>query len=142
MPAYLGATGIGVGDLERSKKFYIDILGLGLEVTQTFDVPAFKEIILGFPKGQKPAGSAIILMEYKNTPPPKNQLGKLVFYVDDVKAVYDRCIEYGSETFKALGDGEGWIKHIAMIRDPDGFVVEFLPSKLANPTGKLGDSAL
>jgi lactoylglutathione lyase len=139
MPHFLGATGIGVGDLDRSLKFYTDVLQLGLEPTQTFDVAAFKEIVLAFPKGSKPAGSQIILMEYKNTPAPKNQLGKLVFYVDDVKAVYDRCKGYGCKTFKALGEGEGWVKEIAMIRDPDGFVLEFLPATLLSSSGKLGE---
>jgi catechol 2,3-dioxygenase-like lactoylglutathione lyase family enzyme len=118
MPPMLGAVGIGVSNLERSVKFYINTLGLGLRQNQFFDVTEFKEVILGFPKGPKPTGSPIILMQYKDGKVPKNQQGKLVFYVEDVKAVMDRCKEYGCKVFLDVGAGEGWTKDIGIVRDP------------------------
>lgn len=127
MPPSLAATGVGVSNMARSVSFYTNTLQLGLTQTQFFDVEAFIETILTFPKGAKPTGSPIILMQYKKGPPPKNQQGKLVFYVEDVKAVMDRCKAYGCEVFLDLGAGEGWTKGVGMVRDPDGFLVEFLP---------------
>lgn len=75
-------------------------------------------------------------MEYKNTPPPKNQLGKLVFHIEDVKAMRDKLVEYGCEIFLELGEGEGWSSNIFMCRDPDGFVLEFVPLSLLDVVRK------
>ncbi|KAF2673439.1 Glyoxalase/Bleomycin resistance protein/Dihydroxybiphenyl dioxygenase [Microthyrium microscopicum] len=134
MPTMLGATGIGVSDMKRSVHFYTDVLQLGLQPTQTFDVATFTETVLAFPKASKAAGSQIILMQYKDGKVPKNQQGKFVFYVDDVKGAMDRCKAYGSKIFLDLGAGEGWVKEIGMARDPDGFIVEFLPMKMLKQT--------
>ena len=134
----LGATGIGVSDMKKSVDFYTNVLQLGLQPTQTFDVAAFTETVLAFPKGTKNAGSQIILMQYKDGVIPRNQQGKLVFYVDSVKELMDRCKAYGCEVFLDHGIGEGWTKEIGMVRDPDGFIVEFLPTKFLKIT--LGSS--
>jgi lactoylglutathione lyase len=141
MPPMLGAVGIGVSNLERSVKFYINTLGLGLKQRQFFDVEHFSEIIIGFNPGSKPTGSPIILMQYKDGKVPKNQQGKLVFYVEDVKAVMDRCKEYGCEVFLDLGAGTGWTKEIGMVRDPDGFLLEFLPLTTLKSSANWGDKA-
>lgn len=139
MPPMLGSIGIGVANMDRSVRFYRDTLQLGLVPTQFFDVDSFTETVMAFPKGEKPTGSTIILMEYKNTPAPKNQLGKLVFYVEDVKAIMDRCKEYGCEIFLDLGAGKGWVKDIGMVRDPDGFLVEFIPLRVLRSSSNWGD---
>jgi len=141
MPPMLGAAGIGVSDMKRSVDFYTNVLNLGLKPTQYFDVESYIETILAFPRGAKPTGSPIILMQYKNTSKPKNQQGKLVFYVEDVAEVLNRCKKYGSEVYKDLGNGEGWVKDIAMVRDPDGFVLEFMPLKLLKASASFGDKA-
>jgi len=127
--------------MEKSIAFYKDILQIGLAPTQTFDVAAFKETILGFPRGSRPTGSQIILMEYKDGKIPQRQQGKLVFYVEDVKAVLDRCKAYGSEVYLDLGAGEDWVKNIAMVRDPDGFLVEFLPMTALRQSSSWGEKA-
>src|SRR4051794_12659662 len=72
MPPMLGATGIGVSDMKKSVDFYTNVLQLGLQPTQTFDVAAFTETVLAFPKGTKNAGSQIILMQYKDGVIPRN----------------------------------------------------------------------
>jgi catechol 2,3-dioxygenase-like lactoylglutathione lyase family enzyme len=141
MPPMLGATGIGVSNMERSVAFYRDTLGIGLKQNQFFDVEHFTETIMGFPRGPKPTGSPIILMQYKDGTVPKNQQGKLVFYVEDVKAVMDRCKAYGCEVFLDLGAGQGWTKDIGLVRDPDGFLLEFLPLTTLKSSANWGDKA-
>lgn len=128
--ALLGATGIGVSDLKRSVAFYQDVLQIGLRPTLRFDVELYTEQLMSFRRGDNPKGSPILLMQYKNAPPPKNQQGKFVFYVEDVKTVVDRCKAHGAEIFLDLGAGDGDAKNIAMVRDPDGFIVEFIPLAL------------
>jgi len=141
MPPSLGATGIGVSNLKESLHFYTKILDIGFKPTQHFDVEAYYETIIALPKGSRPVGSPIILMQYKNAPPPKNQQGKLVFYVEDVKEVLDRCKKYGSEIYLDLGAGADWVKDIAMVRDPDGFVLEFMPLKMLKQSASIGEKA-
>ena len=41
---YLGAMGIGVSDLQRSTRFYTDVLGL--EVMRTYELGYIEEIVL------------------------------------------------------------------------------------------------
>jgi uncharacterized glyoxalase superfamily protein PhnB len=91
---------------------------------------------MAFP--HKRAGPPILLMQYKNAPAPKNQQGKLVFYVEDVKAMRDKLVEYGCEVYLELGAGEGWVSKIFMCRDPDGFVLEFMPLSMLKGSGDLG----
>ena len=139
MSPFLGAAGIGVADMQKSIHFYTSILQLGLQPTQTFDVASFTETVLNFPRGSKPTGSPIILMQYKNASIPKNQQGKLVFYVEDVDAVMQRCKAYGSEVFLEPGQsGVEWAKSIGMVRDPDGFLVEFIPMTALSKSGNSG----
>src|ERR1700750_1099275 len=118
MPPMLGAADIVVSDMKRSVDFYTNVLNIGLKPTQYFDVEAYTETILAFPRGPRPTGSPIILMQYKNEGKPQKQQGKLVFYVEDVAEVLDRCKKYGSEVYLDLGAGADWVKDIAMIRDP------------------------
>src|ERR1700743_1564506 len=51
MAPFLCATGIGVANMEQNVKFYKETLNIGLAPTQTFDVEAFTETVLGFPRG-------------------------------------------------------------------------------------------
>jgi catechol 2,3-dioxygenase-like lactoylglutathione lyase family enzyme len=144
MDTKLGAVGVGVSDLERSVHFYTKVLDIGLVAVQTFDAVEYKEVVLVLLKGQKVVGPAVLLMQYKNGQKPVKQQGKFVFYVDKVKPALDRAKAYGSEIHLDLGTGEGVIKEIAMVRDPDGYIVEFFPysaidalNKTASPPPKL-----
>lgn len=133
MPPSLGGVGIGVSDMSRSVHFYTQVLPVGLKPTQTFDVAAFTETVLAIPRNasKKSTGSQIILMQYKNAAPPRNQQGKFIFYVDDVHECMRKCKEYGSEVYLEVGAAEDkWAKEIGMVRDPDGFIVEFIPTSV------------
>lgn len=48
----------------------------------------------------------------------------------------DKLVEYGCEIFLELGEGEGWSSNIFMCRDPDGFVLEFVPLSLLDVVRK------
>lgn len=121
-PDYLGATGIGVSDLEASAVFYET--ALGMTRTQTLKLPHMDEIILNH-EGRV----ALVLMHwtdgsdrnYRNAPV------KLVFYVTDPLAVADRIkqaggrITFGPEPVASLG---GTV--IGLAKDLDGYTVELL----------------
>ncbi len=121
-PDYLGATGIGVTDLEASAAFYKAALGMK-EVTR-FKLAYMDEIVLGHD-----GRVALVLMHwtdgserhYRDLPI------KLVFYVTDPKAVAARVVEaggkitFGPEPVASLGGAV-----VGLCKDLDGCVVELL----------------
>jgi catechol 2,3-dioxygenase-like lactoylglutathione lyase family enzyme len=134
MPTVLAAIGLGVSNLQRSIDFYTKTLAIGLQVTETFDAPDFIETMLAFPKekGSKAIGVEIALMQYKNDAdnsvvPKRQRQGKLMFYVDDVQDLMERCKKAGVEVYSDYGDGDGVMEHLGIVRDPDEYLVEFLP---------------
>ncbi|KAK3077781.1 hypothetical protein LTS18_009326 [Coniosporium uncinatum] len=133
-PPHLGAVGIGVSSMEQSLAFYTTVLGLA--VTSTVDVAPWYEKVLSWPNDSS-GGPSIVLMYYKSGKSPRNQTGKLVFYVDDVKATMQKLRTEGkrygvkvvmdSFTGEGMGTGAAGFEAIGMVKDPDGFVLEFLP---------------
>ena len=119
---FIGATGIGVSDLQKSAKFYK--AALGLKQTRTFELDYMDEIVLAH-EGR----NAVVLMHwtdgsvrnYKDVPV------KLVFYVTDPVAVAGRIKAAGGTMTRepapipSLG---GAI--VGLGKDPDGYVIELL----------------
>src|ERR1700761_3376037 len=81
--AKFGAVGISVSSLDRSRDFYVKTLGLAPNGMK-FNTTEYNEIILQLPGTG--VGSALVLMQYHKPREDKDPRGKLVFYVDDVKA--------------------------------------------------------
>jgi lactoylglutathione lyase len=128
-PDFLGATGIGVSDLEKSAVFFEK--ALGMTRAQTFNLPHMDEIVL-----VHEARSAVVLMHwtdgsernYRNVPV------KLVFYVTDPTAVAARIREAGGTITLEPGPHAslgGAI--VGMAADLDGYVIELLKAPEAKP---------
>ena len=121
-PDYLGATGIGVSDLDRSVDFYTRVLGM--TAMQTFKLDYMDEVVVAF-EGR----TAIVLMHWTDGSARtyRDNPIKLVFYVTDPKAVTERIRAEGLEItreptpIETLG---GAI--VALAKDPDGYVIELL----------------
>jgi predicted enzyme related to lactoylglutathione lyase len=121
--------------MAASVSFYERILGY--KPTQTFDVEAFTETVIAFP--HRKGGSQIILMQYKNRPQGvRDPPGKLVFYVEDVKEILEKCKKEGCEVTLDLGAGEGWVSKICMVKGLDGEILEFMPLSILKGAGSLG----
>lgn len=121
-PDYLGATGIGVSDLDRSVDFYTRVLGM--KAMQTFKLPSMDEVVVAF-EGR----TAVVLMHWTDGSARnyRDNPIKLVFYVTDPKEVTERIRAEGLEITReptpidTLG---GAI--VGLARDPDGYVIELL----------------
>ena len=89
---YIGATGIGVSDLRRSADFYVR--ALGMQEMHKISIDYMDEIILGH-EGR----NAVVLMHYTDGSKRnyKDNPVKLVFYVNDPKAVAARIRAQGCE---------------------------------------------
>ena len=120
----LSATGIGVRDLEVSKKFYADVLGL--TVLRTYELGYLNEIVLGFPDGR---GAVVVLMNWpddKERQYDGNNV-KLVFDVADPAAVIAKIRALGGKIDREATTSEalpGAI--IGLGRDPDNYVIEVI----------------
>jgi lactoylglutathione lyase len=128
-PDYLGAVGIGVSDLDRSVDFYTRVLGM--RTIRTFKLDHMDEVIVAH-EGR----NAVVLMHYTDGSARnyKDNPVRLVFYVTDPKAALEAVRAEGLEVtreatpIEALG---GAI--VALAKDPDGYVLEFLQAPPLRP---------
>ena len=122
----LGAVGIAVSDIAKSKDFYTKALGLkpnGME----YDTPEFFEVVLKLPG--KSTGSAVVLMKWKTPKPTANLPIKLVFYVENVKTTIDKMRTLGAKIVAEPGSLK--LRNVtlptAFASDPDGYSIELNP---------------
>ena len=134
--AKLGFVGIGVSNIEKSTKFYQDILGLN--VIGTYDDVTvdnadgsksfLDEVVLGYK--DKP-GTLLVLMNWPND--NKKYDGdntKIVFEVEDAKAVIEKIRRAGGKIDREATPHytiEGGL--VGLGRDPDNYVVEVIQWK-------------
>lgn len=119
---FLGATGIGVSDLQASATFYK--AALGLQEVRTFKLDYMDEIVLAH-EGR----TAVVLMHWTDGSPRnyKDVPVKLVFYVTDPVAVAGRIRDAGGRItlepapIASLGGAV-----VGLAKDPDGYVIELL----------------
>jgi lactoylglutathione lyase len=130
-------TGQVVTDLERSKRFYQEVLGFKLwyEITPP-DEPTAKLSCLVPPLGTTVSyltldGFVLELLHYSAPgatepfrPRPMNEPGltHLSISVDDVRATANRVGEYGGQIIEESDVGAA-----LFVRDPDGQLLELLP---------------
>ena len=131
-------TGQVVTDLERSKRFYQEVLGFRYwhQITPP-DAPTAKLSCLSPPLGTTVAyltldGFVLELLHYSApgatapfTPRTMNEPGltHLSISVDDVQATAAKAVEYGGQIIE-----ESDIGVATFIRDPDGQLLELLPA--------------
>ena len=117
------AVGIGVSDLEASRAFYEDTLGM--KSIMTFSLDYMDEIVLAYPKG----GSAIVLMHWTDGSEKnyKNLPVKIVLRVEDPALLAKRIRAAGYEIVREPEPSEavgGAV--VGFAKDPDGYLIELL----------------
>lgn len=124
----LSAVGIGVSDLQKSAKFYIEVMGM--EQVRTYELDYMNEILLRYPDGE----SYLVLMHwidgsqrnYKDNPI------KLVTRTKDPVALAAKIKAAGYEVTREPQPSEavgGAV--VGFAKDPDGYVLELLPLRAA-----------
>ncbi len=133
-----------VGDLERSLRFYRDLLGLEVKVRRVWNEEYVREMV-GFPDASMDIALLALpgsedqqleLIEYQQprARPTRNQINAagsahLCFMVDDIQETYDRLRREGIEFVSApvavpVGPNKG--RRTAYLLDPDGIVVQLM----------------
>ena len=118
-----------VGDLERSVKFYQDVLGMRL--LRTSENPEYKYSLafLGYDDEDK---SAVLELTY-NWGVSEYELGTayghIAIGVDDIYATCEAVKSAGGKVTREPGPVKGGKTVIAFVEDPDGYKIEFIENK-------------
>ena len=120
MPTTIGNIAINVSDLERSERFYVDVLGL--EVINRIETADVKETFVGSTAG----GSQLALAQHADGRAVEAGGGMWKIYVaaDDADRAFRRAVEHGAEPVAEPRHLERVKVTIAFVRDPDGHLVE------------------
>lgn len=112
-----------VADIERALAFYTGVLGLKEQMRLPLG-KGLHEVILGFPDSQS---AGVILMWHTEQPAPR-QLGdgysRFVLNVSDVEAAMQHLAAHDTPVVTPITT-VGSFKY-AMVKDPDGYVIELL----------------
>ena len=122
-------TMLRVGDLQRSIRFYTDVLGMKL--LRTTDRPEQK-YSLAFVGYESEERSAVLELTY-NYGVERYDLGSayghVAIGVPDVKGACDRVRASGGKVTREPGPVKGGASVIAFVEDPDGYKIEFIEGK-------------
>jgi len=122
-------TMIRVGDLDRSIKFYTDILKMKLLRRKDYPDGKFTLAFLGYADETK---GAVLELTY-NWDTDKYELGDayghIAIGVDDVYKTCDAIKESGGKVTREPGPMKHGTTVLAFIEDPDGYKIELLQDK-------------
>jgi lactoylglutathione lyase len=122
-------TMLRVGDLQRSVKFYTDVLGMKL--LRTTDRPEQK-YSLAFVGYDDESRASVLELTY-NYGVDKYDLGgafgHVAVAVPDVKKACEKVRTSGGKVTREPGPVKGGTSVIAFVEDPDGYKIEFIESR-------------
>jgi len=122
-PTRVSGLGLTVSDLEKSRKFYTEVLGLTVDA----QVPAQGkpvELLLGMTGDTK--ADTLVVMRQGEVVPGATKFGRIVIVVPDGRKLAERVAAAGFPPTK-IADGTN------IIHDPDGYVIELYQRPVAKP---------
>ena len=119
-------TMLRVGDLERSKSFYTDVLGMQLLREHEFPEGKFTLAFLGY--GDESENTVLELTYNWGTDSYEigDAYGHIAVGVEDVYAACDRIKAAGGKVVREAGPMKGSTRVLAFVEDPDGYKIELL----------------
>ena len=122
-------TMIRVGNLDKSIKFYTDILNMKLLRQKDYPDGRFTLAFVGY--GDEKSNSAIELTHNWDTESYDlgTGFGHLAVEVDDVYRAVDKIRQQGGKILREAGPMNAGTTIIAFVEDPDGYQIELLGPK-------------
>ena len=122
-------TMLRVGDLERSIRFYTEILGMTLLRQKEYPEGKFTLAFLGY--GEEKHNTALELTYNWDTDSYDlgNGFGHLAIEVDDVYAAAEKIRQQGGKIIREPGPMNAGTTLLAFVADPDGYEIELLEPK-------------
>jgi catechol 2,3-dioxygenase-like lactoylglutathione lyase family enzyme len=114
-PIRVSGLGIRVSDLERSKKFYTEVLGLKVGAR----VPAQgepHEYLLGLTGNIRE--DTVIVIRKGEVKPGATEFGSITIVVPSGRKMAERVVAAGYQNARPIVDGTNFV------RDPDGYMIE------------------
>lgn len=119
-------TMLRVGDLDRSIKFYTEVLGMSLLSRKDYPDGKFTLAFLGY--GRNPEHAEIELTHNWGVEKYDlgNAYGHIALGVDDIYKVCDQIRAAGGTITREPGPMKHGTTVIAFVQDPDGYKVELI----------------
>jgi len=118
-----------VGDLQRSVKFYTEVLGMKLLRTTDRPEQKYSLAFVGYDDEKR---TAVLELTY-NYGVEGYELGTafghVAIAVPDVKQACERVRGNGGKVTREAGPVKGGSSVIAFVEDPDGYKIEFIEQK-------------
>jgi len=119
-------TMLRVGDLQRSVKFYTEVLGMKLLRTTDRPEQKYSLAFVGYDGEDR---SAVLELTY-NYGVERYELGgafgHVAIEVDDLRRTCDAVRTKGGKVTREPGPVKGGTSMIAFVEDPDGYKIEFI----------------
>ena len=124
-------TMIRVGDLDKSIRFYRDVLGMRLLRRKDYPAGRFTLAFVGY--GDEADNTVIELTHNWDIDhyDPGNGFGHIALEVADVYAACDEIRTRGGRVVREAGPMKGGSTVIAFVEDPDGYKIELIGNKLS-----------
>lgn len=122
-------TMIRVGDLDRSIKFYTEVLGMRLLRRQDYPQGKYTLAFVGYGNEED---STVIEFTYNwgvSEYEVGTGFGHLSIEVDDVYAAADKIKEKGGKVIREPGPMNAGTTVVAFLEDPDGYQIELIARK-------------
>lgn len=118
-----------VGDLDRSIRFYTEVLGMKLRRRNDYPGGRFTLAFVGF--GDDPASPEIELTHNWDTEAYDlgNGFGHVALGVSDIHATCERIRAAGGVISREPGPMKHGTTVIAFVKDPDGYAIELIETK-------------
>ena len=125
-------TMLRVGDLDKSIKFYTDVMGMQLLRTNENKEYEYTLAFLGY--GDESQGAVIELTYNWGTSEYDlgSAFGHIAIGVDDIYTTCDAIKSAGGNVTREPGPVKGGSTHIAFVKDPDGYMIELIQNKQAS----------
>jgi len=119
-------TMLRVGDLERSLKFYQEVLGMRLLSRKDYPTGKFTLAFVGY--GENPEHAEIELTHNWDVTSYElgTAYGHIALGVDDIHKVCDQIRAAGGILTREPGPMKGGTTVIAFVQDPDGYKIELI----------------
>jgi len=124
-------TMLRVGDLQRSVRFYTEVLGMKLLRTTDRPEQKYSLAFVGYDNEEK---TAVLELTY-NYGVEKYEMGgafgHIAIGVPDVAGACNKVRGAGGKVTREPGPVKGGTTVIAFVEDPDGYKIEFIERKAA-----------
>jgi lactoylglutathione lyase len=122
-------TMLRVGDMNRSVKFYTDVLGMKLLRTTDRPEQKYSLAFVGYDSEER---SAVLELTY-NYGVDRYDIGggygHVALEVDDAAKICEAVRGKGGKVTREAGPVKGGTTVIAFVEDPDGYKIEFIERK-------------